>query len=123
MKEKLLKIINHYGINHQQRKLSEEVFELQEAIHNIECFDNLYPEDLRKSTLKNNRNAFDKHIAEEIADCYVLLEQFRLAYGISREDIKKNMTYKVDRQLERIKLDKTTEQICKDEFRKAIHGD
>ena len=32
MDEQLLKIINHYGINNQQRKLEEEIFELQEAI-------------------------------------------------------------------------------------------
>lgn len=35
MKEKLLKIINHYGVNNQQRKLAEEHFELQEAIRKV----------------------------------------------------------------------------------------
>lgn len=32
MKKDLLKIIKHFGVNNQQRKLQEEVFELQEAI-------------------------------------------------------------------------------------------
>ena len=32
MKNNLLKIINHYGISNQLKKLSEEIFELQEAI-------------------------------------------------------------------------------------------
>ena len=32
MKENLLQIINHYGIKSQQRKLQEEVFELQQGI-------------------------------------------------------------------------------------------
>ena len=32
MEKDLLKIIEHFGINNQQRKLQEEVFELQEAI-------------------------------------------------------------------------------------------
>lgn len=32
MKNDLLKIILHYGVNAQQRQLAEEVFELQEAI-------------------------------------------------------------------------------------------
>lgn len=32
MQGDLLKIIKHYGVNAQQRKLAEEVFELQEAI-------------------------------------------------------------------------------------------
>lgn len=32
MEEKLLKIINNYGVDNQQRKLAEEVFEFQEAV-------------------------------------------------------------------------------------------
>lgn len=43
-----------------------------------------------------------KHIAEEIADCYVMLEQFRLYYGIPKEKIKEVMEYKINRQINRI---------------------
>ena len=41
-------------------------------------------------------------ITEEIADCYVMLEQFKLYYGISDEEIKNLMDYKIDRQIKRI---------------------
>lgn len=103
MKEKLLNTINHYGVNHQQRKLAEEHFELQEAIHDIEHFDNMYPDDIRNLTLEKNREAFVKHVTEEIADVMVLLNQFAFYYDIKMEDINNMMSYKVNRQLERIK--------------------
>lgn len=93
MYENLWKIIEHYGINNQQRKLEEEVFELQEAI--------IIEED-RKKHLKLNCFCTDD-IAEELADVLVMLEQFRLYYGLSCEEIAKIFWSKVDRQLERIK--------------------
>lgn len=91
-KEKLLKIINTYGVNNQQRKLAEEVFELQESI--------IIEED-RKKHLKLNYFCTDA-IKEEIADVMVMLEQFKLYYGIPSEDITKIFWKKVDRQISRI---------------------
>ena len=90
MKDKLLQIIRHYGINNQQRKLEEEVFELQQAIITQELDESGYNYEI-------------KHIAEEIADCYVLLEQFRHYYSLNDEDIINNMDFKINRQIERIK--------------------
>ena len=103
MKEDLLKIINHYGVLPQLKYFQSEVFELNEAIINTNTFDFIehdYPE------IKNNRVAFIKHIAEEIADCYVMLEQFRLYYEIPVDKIRDYMTFKVKRQIERINNDK-----------------
>ena len=91
MNEKLKMIINHYGVNAQQRQLAEEVFELQEAIIQYE---------------EPRRYHSKEHIAEEIADCYVMIEQFRLYYGITTEKLKKIMQYKIDRQIKRIEDDK-----------------
>lgn len=96
MKDKLLEIINHYGVNHQQRKLNEEVFELQEAIINCEM-------ELDSEEPKLGYNDHKNHITEEIADVMVLLEQFKVYYGISSEEVTKIFWSKVDRQLERIK--------------------
>ena len=98
MKDKLLKIINNYGVNNQLRKFNEETFELQEAIVSEKLKDNI----------QNTRPLYDivesrKHIAEEIADCYVMLEQFRLHYNISSNIIKTMMEYKINRQIDRIK--------------------
>lgn len=95
MKENLLQIINHYGIKSQQRKLQEEVFELQEAIINAEN------NRLIGISRKPSELAIE-HIAEEIADCCVMLKQFQLYYGIENKQIEETIKFKIDRQLERI---------------------
>ena len=94
MKEDLLKIISHYGVNAQQRKLAEEVFELQEAIieyENSGCYD------------EEDSVEFINHIAEEIADVMIMLGQFVYYYDINERNINKIADYKIKRQLERIK--------------------
>lgn len=95
MKNKLLKIIQHYGINNQLRKFNEENFELIEAI-------------IKKERTKTNFNSFyikelKDNIKEEIADNLVLLSQFILYYNINLDDIEEIFKQKVERQLERIK--------------------
>lgn len=95
--DKILKIISHYGINNQQRKLQEEVFELQEIIRDYEFSKDNFP---KQHKICEER--FLKHIAEELADVMVMLEQFRLYYGIPVGNIKEVMEYKVKRQIERI---------------------
>ena len=42
------------------------------------------------------------HIAEEIADIMVMLKQFQYIFLISDEVVKDIMSYKIDRQLNRI---------------------
>lgn len=76
------KIIKHYGINNQLKKLTEEVYELQESIleqHNIE------------------------HILEEYADVEVILEQIKQYFKLDDEKIELIKDYKVARQLYRIR--------------------
>lgn len=91
MKNEILKIIEFYGVNHQQRKLMEEIFELQEAI-----------------TLKESEQFefYDKYhrksIIEEMADCMVLLSQFKEYYKITDKELQEVAKYKIIRQLERI---------------------
>ena len=86
MIDQFLEIINHYGAKNQQRKLAEEVFELQEAI-----------------TLFESGQGDVKNVIEEIADVYVLLEQFEYYYEIEPEEIGKVIQYKVNRTIERMK--------------------
>ena len=76
------KIIEHYGINNQLKKLTEEVYELQESIleqHNIE------------------------HILEEYADVEVILEQIKQYFKLDDDKIELIKDYKVARQLYRIR--------------------
>ena len=92
MKEDLLKIINHYGINHQLKYIHSEYFELDEAI--IKYYD---VEELGFTT---------GNIIGEIADIMVMLKQFQYYYGIEDEKIEDTMKYKIKRQLERIDKEK-----------------
>lgn len=92
MREDLLKIIQHYGVNAQQRKLAEETFELQEAI-------TIYENEPLNFLGAGNK----EQIAEEIADVMVILNQFKFYYDIPNETILAFMRGKVNRQLERIK--------------------
>lgn len=99
MKEKLLKIINNYGVMPQLKYFQSEVFELNEAIINANIFDFIVEE---YTDIKGNRPAFIKHIAEEIADVMVMLKQLQYYYEIEDKEIEEVMKQKVDRQLERI---------------------
>lgn len=97
--DKLDVIIDHYGVRNQLKKLNEESYELIEAIRD-------YEEQKQACEFIGCKEPHvDKcreHITEEIADCYVMLEQFRIRYDISLEKIKEVGAYKIDRQLERI---------------------
>lgn len=89
MGDKLEKIIDHYGIIHQLKYFQSEVFELNEAIIKAEnIFEPVQDID---------------HIKEEIADCYVMLEQFRIKYNIPLDEVYKVGRFKIDRQIERIR--------------------
>ena len=96
MEKDLLKIIEHFGVNNQQRKLQEEVFELQEAIIKKET--EYY---FCETTVKKDRENL-KHIAEEIADICVILRQFMEYYDITQDEITDKMVEKINRTLERI---------------------
>ena len=88
---KLLQIISYFGVNNQQRKLQEEVFELQESIYDYE-----------NGKLEQTEDNL-KHIIEEIADVEVLLRQFILEYGIDQGELILIMKDKTDRTIKRIK--------------------
>ena len=101
MKEDLLKIIKHYGVNNQQKKLNEEVFELQEAIYQYKA----QKEACEFAGCKKlHVDSCKEHIAEEIADVLNLIEQFMYYYDIDfNKEVLEIKHQKVARQLERIK--------------------
>lgn len=100
MEDRLLKIINHYGVMHQLKKFQEEIFELNEAIIDAEKYSSVN-DDFSKVNI--NVKAYKDHITEEIADVTVMLEQFQKYYDISNFEIYEVMEKKVERQLNRIK--------------------
>lgn len=88
MKEKLLKIIKHYGVSPQLKHLYTEMYEFIEAVLDYE----------HDETGLMNKD----HIQEEFADLMVMLEQFKAYYNLSNEDVLETMKYKIERQLKRI---------------------
>lgn len=98
MEEELLQIINHYGVNNQQRKLEEEVFELQEAITIYELKNSVQYEIPLTELI-----ATKEHLIEECADVFVLLGQILHYYNIDTDELNKMIDQKIKRQLERIK--------------------
>ena len=84
-KEQLKEIINHYGADHQKDKLFEEMAELQKAV----C---------KEKDGKGNI----QHIAEELADVNIMLQQMQIIYGITDEQIEQVVQEKIERTLDRI---------------------
>lgn len=80
-------ILNHYG---QQKQEVQAVQELSELILLLAA-----REDQRKSNYK-------EHVTEEIADSLIMIEQIRLANGISDKDINAVIVQKISRQFNRI---------------------
>lgn len=97
MKEKLLKIVDNYGVIHQLKKLNEECYEFIEAVRD-------YQEDYEKvNGVEDCINKYFKdNILEEFADVCVLLEQFKAHYNLDNEEIIYMMESKIDRQLKRM---------------------
>lgn len=102
MKQDLLKIIKHYGIDKQLKYIHSEYFELDEAI----IVDNWAKDILTTKEYKDYKKESIKHIAEELADVMVMLKQFQYYYGIEDSEIEDIMKSKIQRQLERIEKDK-----------------
>jgi len=92
MKEKLLKIINHFGVDHQQRKLEEEVFEVNKVITQIE-----YPAIGHKP--EQLKEMEKEHLEEEVGDVLNVLYQFIAYYELDLDNIFSSRVFKTDRTL------------------------
>ena len=92
-RDRIKKIINHYGIMKQLKYLHTEYFELDQAIIDYENLKDFNISD--KKYLKN-------HIKEEVADVLLMIDQFITYYGLDFDEISEIMEYKMNRQLERI---------------------
>lgn len=85
MKQKLLKIIEHFGLKNQLRKLAEENYELFEAI----AYDDGTIDSL-------------EHIIEELSDNLVLLRQMQYYYDIDDNVLEEQIDKKIERTIKRI---------------------
>lgn len=109
MNNKLLKIINYYGVKPQLKYMQTEMYELIEAILDFENCNDSYNEDYDdKELFVDKLQKLRGHIGEEIADMQVMLSQVQEHYLISDEYIESIKEQKVDRQLKRIEEENKT---------------
>ena len=91
MKENLLKIINYYGEKNQREYLAKEYQELQDEIYKF-------------------ISGESENILTEIVDVLHLTLQFMAKAGYSfdtlEENFKKELNFKINRQLDRIEKEK-----------------
>lgn len=95
-REKNNNIYNHYGAEHQELKVVEEMAELTHGIMRMHNSDPAMEEEYFKNT------------KEEMADVLVLLLQLIDSYDC-KDEIKEIMKYKIDRELNRIEGTKILE--------------
>lgn len=99
--ERIKTIFDHYGEESQLEKSLEELDELKEAISKL-IEHNKFPYSKKWAYYRSNREAFIDHIAEEIADAKIMLDQ--LCYGLKIEQRAEDWReMKLTRQLQRIK--------------------
>lgn len=79
-------VVDFYGTEPQARLAMEEAAELIQAINKV----------LRKKDGAKN------HLAEEMADVFICLEQLQYLFGISDTEIQVWIDYKLERQKKRI---------------------
>ena len=101
MDKDLLKIIQNYGLSNQLKKLSEELYEFQEAVLSYNLLKTI-SEDFKDEVLEKNTEYIYKCVLEEYADLCVLLSQFELYFDLDEDEVLQVMRNKVDRQLRRI---------------------
>ena len=99
--EQIKTIFDHYGEESQLEKSLEELDELKEAISKL-IEHNKFPYSKKWAYYRSNRDAFIDHIAEEIADVRIMLDQ--LEYGLKIEQRSSDWReMKLNRQIKRIK--------------------
>ena len=105
MDKDLLKIIQNYGTSNQLKKLSEELYEFQEAVLSYNLLKTIN-EDFKDEVLEKNTEYIYRCVLEEYADLCVLLSQFELYFDLNEDEVWQVMKNKVDRQLRRIEKEK-----------------
>ena len=102
MKEKVLKIVNNYGVIPQLKYMQTEMFEFIEAIMILEHYEEFANDQDYQTTLKQQK----AHIEEEYADLTMMLEQFKEYYHLDEDNIQRIKEQKIERQLKRIEEEK-----------------
>ena len=93
--KKIEEILSHYTPEHQIIKAIEELAELQSELARI-----------------LNKQGDLKNLKSECADTYIMLTQIMIIYDIDSEEFLKEVAFKLDRQIMRIRNEKKTGVDC-----------
>ena len=85
-------IFDYHGWREQCKKITEEIYELVECIHDYECLSG-----------DGSIEANYKQMIEEIADVELLLDEIKQKYMINKEEVSYWKSYKFKREIKRIK--------------------
>ena len=88
-KSKVYRIAKHYGLKKQKQTALQELNELSGVL-------------LRRKDQIPNKAEHKNNMIDEIADVYVVLEQLKLLYHLKEKDVQQRITFKLNRQIERI---------------------
>ena len=98
MNERYIKeIVEHYGNERQKLKAIEELTELVEII----------AKDLNRKEIKNQR----EHILEEIAEVMIMVEQLKLVYGFSDDEVSEMVKHKLRRTMRDVRIDQRFDKL------------
>ena len=97
---KIQRIFKHYGEQSQLKKTQEELRELDEAIQKLVELRS-QGTDTRTTFFHTERDFLKDHIAEELAEVRIMLDQIELLTGGS-QSCEEWRTAKLDRQIKRI---------------------
>ena len=87
---KIEEILRHYTPEQQTIKAIEELAELQTELARI-----------------LNKQGNEGALKGELADAYIMILQMMIIYDIDPEELESEMEYKLDRQIQRIRKEKT----------------
>ena len=88
-KSNVYRIAKHYGLKKQKQQALQELNELSGVL-------------LRRKDQIANKADHKNNLVDEIADVYVMLEQLKLLYHLKEKDVQQRITFKLNRQIERI---------------------
>lgn len=99
---KIQRIFKHYGEQSQLMKTQEELKELSDAIQKLI---DLRKDDKRTSFYNTERDFLKDHIAEELADVRIMLDQIEFGLWIEKRSADWR-EFKLNRQLKRMEDEK-----------------
>lgn len=98
---KIQRIFKHYGEQSQLMKTQEELKELSDAIQKLI---DLRKDDKRTSFYNTERDFLKDHIAEELADVRIMLDQIEFGLRIEKRSADWR-EFKLNRQLKRMETE------------------